>query len=121
MDREILLGHLRGAIREMPIAEWGVTLRLRKLSAVELEEFRARLPEKPDDDRLDFQSLAYVLACCVVDELGQPLLTEEEWRKYRTIESTPVALRIIEAIYEHSGLTGDPVKNSETATATAAT
>ena len=83
LNREQIQKVHDAAIEDVPVPEWGGTVRLRGMSGVDRDAFEAAslLPArgKSQTREVNLQNIrARLVACCAIDEDGQPLFSEAD-------------------------------------------
>lgn len=113
VTRDAILAPLKRRFQEVEVAGWG-KFRLRSLNELERSKFEASIRDKQgrvvNNKLVDLKCRLIVL--CVVDENGDPLLTDADINALRQQDSK-YTNTLVEAIQKHCGISDADMEELE--------
>jgi len=111
LGRDQILGASDFETRDVECPEWGGTVRVRPLTAVQRSLIESTMLEANQTKRFDKVGKVAIqcVAWCVVDEQGERLFTEADVKALGEKSSAPI-LRLRDAIFELSGMSKGAVE-----------
>lgn len=78
LNRDQILGANDAQVKDVPVPEWGGSVRVKVLSGAERDAFEGLISAKAKLGQLSDNMRATIVAACVVDDAGRPLFTEAD-------------------------------------------
>lgn len=88
-----ILAAADAAFEDVPVPEWGGTVRVRTLRAEERRQFERMLGEKPELSEINSRTI--LVGLCLCDEAGKPLFTPDQFKALADKSALPI-IRLFE-------------------------
>ncbi|ROO51466.1 hypothetical protein EDC02_6344 [Micromonospora sp. Llam0] len=110
LSRDQILGATDRTFDEVPVPEWGGTVRIRSISGAERDSFeQSLLQQRGRDRKVNMRNArAKLIVLCAVDDAGRKMFTEDDISALSRKNAKPLD-RIYDACQRIAGLSDDDV------------
>lgn len=110
LNKSDLLARCERRFRDVALPDGG-SVRIRSLTEFERSSLELRMFDKSGKVSVAKlpEAKLRTLACCIVDDAGEPLFAEQDWREIQALDSGIVA-KIYSACLEHIGFEDEEIE-----------